>query len=80
MIIDASTPAMAVATIAPVLAAFKRGRQTVDRPRARLLQPTWAAGPAPIFCRFPNDGNVGYALAEPKKTCEEAAYEDRILR
>ena len=39
VIIDASTPATAVATIAPVLAAFKRGRQTVDRPRARLLHP-----------------------------------------
>src|SRR5215468_4592846 len=39
VIIDAPTPAMAVATIAPVLAAFKRGRQTVDRPRARLLLP-----------------------------------------
>jgi cytosine/creatinine deaminase len=40
VIVDAPTPAMAVATIAPVLAAFKRGRQTVDRPRARLLHPT----------------------------------------
>jgi cytosine deaminase len=39
VIIDAPTPAMAVATVAPVLAAFKRGRQTVDRPRARLLPP-----------------------------------------
>jgi cytosine/creatinine deaminase len=39
VIIDAPTPATAVATIAPVLAAFKRGRQTVDRPRARLLHP-----------------------------------------
>jgi cytosine deaminase len=39
VIIDAPTPAMAVATIAPVLAAFKRGRQTVSRPRAQLLQP-----------------------------------------
>ena len=36
--------------------------------------PTWAAGPAPILpAGFPNDGNVGYASAEPKKTCEEAA-------
>jgi hypothetical protein len=26
-----------VATVAPVLAAFKRGRQTLERPRARLL-------------------------------------------
>ncbi len=39
VIIDAPTPAMAVATIAPVLAAFKRGRQTVSRPRARLIRP-----------------------------------------
>ncbi|HKU95314.1 MAG TPA: amidohydrolase family protein [Vineibacter sp.] len=39
VIIDAPTPAMAVATVAPVLAAFKRGRQTVSRPRARLLMP-----------------------------------------
>jgi cytosine deaminase len=38
-IIDARTPAEAVATIAPVLAVFKRGRQTVSRPRARLLPP-----------------------------------------
>jgi cytosine/creatinine deaminase len=39
VVIDAPTPAIAVATIAPVLAAFKRGRQTVDRPRARLIPP-----------------------------------------
>jgi cytosine deaminase len=39
VIIDAPTPAIAVATIAPLLAAFKRGGQTVDRPRARLLPP-----------------------------------------
>jgi cytosine/creatinine deaminase len=39
VIIDASTPTTAVATIAPVLAAFKRGRQTLARPRARLLPP-----------------------------------------
>jgi len=39
VIIDARTPAEAVATIAPVLCAFKRGRQTVMRPRARLLHP-----------------------------------------
>ena len=37
VIIDAKTPAEAVATVAPVLAAFKRGRQTLERPRARLL-------------------------------------------
>jgi cytosine/creatinine deaminase len=37
VIIDAKTEAEAVATVAPVLAAFKRGRQTVARPRARLL-------------------------------------------
>jgi cytosine deaminase len=39
VIIDATTPAEAVATVAPVLAAFKRGRQTLERPRARLLPP-----------------------------------------
>jgi cytosine deaminase len=39
VVIDAASPAEAVATIAPVLAAFKRGRQTVERPRARLIRP-----------------------------------------
>lgn len=39
-IIDAKTPAEAVATIAPVLAVFKRGRQTVSRPRAQLHYPS----------------------------------------
>jgi cytosine deaminase len=38
-VIDAKTPAEAVATNAPVVAAFKRGRQTVRRPRAELLRP-----------------------------------------
>jgi cytosine/creatinine deaminase len=38
-ILDAHTPAEAVATIAPVLAVFKRGRQTVSRPRATLHYP-----------------------------------------
>jgi cytosine deaminase len=38
-IIDAPSPAEAVATNAPVLAVFKRGRQTVSRPRAELLRP-----------------------------------------
>jgi cytosine deaminase len=38
-VIDAKTPAEAVATNAPVLAVFKRGRQTVSRPRAELLRP-----------------------------------------
>jgi len=37
VIIDARSEAEAVATVAPVLAAFKRGRQTLERPRARLL-------------------------------------------
>jgi cytosine/creatinine deaminase len=79
VIIDASTPTTAVATIAPVLAAFKRGRQTVNRPRSAPASglSRWTGA---HFCRFPNDGNVGYALAEPKKTCEETAHEDRILR
>jgi cytosine deaminase len=39
VVIDAPTPAMAVAAIAPVLAVYKNGRQTVTRPRARLLPP-----------------------------------------
>jgi cytosine/creatinine deaminase len=39
VIIDAQTPAEAVATVAPVLAVFKRGRQTVVRPRAELMRP-----------------------------------------
>jgi len=38
-VIDAKSPAEAVATCAPVLAVFKRGRQTVSRPRAELLRP-----------------------------------------
>jgi cytosine deaminase len=39
VILDARSRVEAVATVAPVLAAFKRGRQTVDRPRAKLLRP-----------------------------------------
>jgi hypothetical protein len=39
VVIDAKTPAEAVATNAPVLAAFKRGRRTVRRDRAELLPP-----------------------------------------
>jgi len=38
-VVDAKSPAEAVSINAPVLAAFKRGRQTVSRPRAELLQP-----------------------------------------
>jgi cytosine deaminase len=38
-VIDARSPAEAVATNAPVVAVFKRGRQTVSRPRAELLRP-----------------------------------------
>jgi cytosine/creatinine deaminase len=38
-VIDAKSPAEAVATCAPVLAVFKRGRQTVSRPRAELMRP-----------------------------------------
>jgi cytosine deaminase len=40
VIIDAQTPAEAVATVAPVIAVFKRGRQTVSRPRAVLIRPS----------------------------------------
>jgi cytosine/creatinine deaminase len=43
-IVDAKTPAEAVATNAPVLAVFKRGRQTVSRPRAQLFPPKNANG------------------------------------
>jgi cytosine deaminase len=39
VIVDARSRAETVATVAPVLAAFKRGRQTVDRPRAKLIRP-----------------------------------------
>jgi cytosine deaminase len=38
-VIDATSPAEAVASCAPVLAVFKRGRRTVSRPRAELLAP-----------------------------------------
>jgi cytosine deaminase len=38
-VVDAQSPAEAVAINAPVLAVFKRGRQTVKRPRAELLRP-----------------------------------------
>jgi cytosine deaminase len=39
VVIDARTHAEAVAINAPVLAVFKRGKQTVFRPRAELLRP-----------------------------------------
>ena len=38
-VIDAQTPAQAVAACAPILAVFKRGRQTVRRQRAELMRP-----------------------------------------
>ena len=38
-VIDAKSPAEAVAINAPVLAVFKRGRQAVSRPRAELMRP-----------------------------------------
>jgi cytosine deaminase len=40
VIIDAATPAEAVATVAPVLCVFKRGRQSVVRPRPQLMHPS----------------------------------------
>ena len=40
VVIDAQTPEQAVAEIAPTLAAFKRGRRTVSRPRAELHWPS----------------------------------------
>ena len=45
VIIDAKSPAEAVASVAPVLAAFKRGRQTLERPRARLISEPRAGEP-----------------------------------
>jgi cytosine deaminase len=39
VVIDARTHAEVVAINAPVLAVFKRGKQTVFRPRAALLRP-----------------------------------------
>ena len=45
VVIDAQTPAEAVATVAPVLAAFKRGRMTLKRARPQLLYP---AAPAAL--------------------------------
>ena len=39
VVLDASEPEMAVAELAPVLYAFKRGRMTVSRERARLHRP-----------------------------------------
>jgi cytosine/creatinine deaminase len=46
VIIDAQTPAEAIATVAPILCVFKRGRQTVLRPRAQLLHPPLTPGRA----------------------------------
>jgi cytosine/creatinine deaminase len=42
VVIDARTPAEAVATVAPVLCVFKRGRRTVVRARPQLLHPSSA--------------------------------------
>jgi len=42
VIIDAGSPADAVARIAPTLAVFKNGRQTVRRQRAELIRPQGA--------------------------------------
>lgn len=39
VVLDAETPEMALRTVAPVLAAFKRGRRTVTREAARLHRP-----------------------------------------
>ena len=43
VVIDASTPAQAVAELRPPLAVFKRGRRTVTRPRPVLHRPEPAA-------------------------------------
>jgi cytosine deaminase len=40
VVVDATTPEQAVAEVCPPLAVFKRGRQTVTRPRAELHRPT----------------------------------------
>jgi cytosine deaminase len=47
VVIDARTHAEAVAINAPVLAVFKRGKQTVSRPRAKLLRSACAPQPMP---------------------------------
>jgi cytosine deaminase len=47
VVIDAHTPAEAVATVAPVLCVFKHGRQTVVRERAKLLRPSALPGEPP---------------------------------
>ncbi len=39
VVIDAGSPAQAIAEIAPPLAAFKNGRRTVTRARAELHRP-----------------------------------------
>ncbi|GGJ31031.1 amidohydrolase family protein [Neoroseomonas lacus] len=39
VVLDAETPEMALRTVAPVLAAFKRGRRTMTRDKARLHRP-----------------------------------------
>ncbi len=39
VVLDAETPEMALRTVAPVLMAYKRGRRTVTRERARLHRP-----------------------------------------
>ncbi|QRG06354.1 amidohydrolase family protein [Xanthobacter dioxanivorans] len=44
VIIDNATPRDAVAELSPVLAAFKRGRRTLTRERARLHFPTCGCG------------------------------------
>ncbi|MBV9249884.1 MAG: amidohydrolase family protein [Acetobacteraceae bacterium] len=44
VVIDAQTPEQAVAEICPPLAAFKRGRRTVTRPRAELHGPARGGG------------------------------------
>jgi cytosine/creatinine deaminase len=46
VVIDAKTPGEAVATVAPVLAAFKRGRRTLERTRPRLLTEGVGVNPA----------------------------------
>ena len=39
VVLDAQDPIMALRTVAPVLAAFKRGRRTVTREPVRLHRP-----------------------------------------
>jgi cytosine/creatinine deaminase len=46
VVLDSTSPEMAVAELAPVLYAFKLGRKTVSRQPAALHRPQYSAHPA----------------------------------